>query len=286
MNTSIEIIKDGKRLGGGLLITRRLALTAAHCLAPIAASRGTQVRVELSRGQILRAQVRDVCIGSDLAVIDLLDPLPAELSLPTADRCSREDPWIAPYRPAGRTDPYLAGTVIDPSITYQCEGGDAIEASQLHSRVSIGDFSGYSGGPIERPESGAHRHALVGILLEQYPDRQNPDRASDTLFSATIKHALSLFDCFDVSNLIDLLASSSREKSRNSSHAKLDAVPLGAAQAPPEEDRIRAGQTILEALYSWAKLGLLLPEEVSVLRLEVARGVTAATLMAAGSHEQ
>lgn len=203
----VEIGRDDERLGAGFLLTKRYVLTALHCLKGTSPG-DDEVRISFPgvSGQGVPGRVSERAKEADLALVEVLERLP--LIVPVPDRCAAGDLWHGPYRPRD-SDPYLGGTVSSESVEYRCESGSVIEALQLAVREDFGDYSGYSGGPIERvvrdTRQSAKNGGVVGILLEQYPDRKEVKRASRTLFAATIAEAVRRFDCFDVRNLLDLL---------------------------------------------------------------------------------
>jgi hypothetical protein len=117
----------------------------------------------------------------------------AGVGVPDTDRCQKDDLWSAPYRPSDG-DALLYGFVENGEMDFQAASGALIRALQLRANSSFGDYSGYSGGPVERHASGSR--TLVGLLIEQYPDRHSPDRAAPVLFAATIQEALRQFTRF------------------------------------------------------------------------------------------
>ena len=148
----IEISQHGARLGAGFLLTRRYALTAFHCLRELP-SDDEQLELSFAGGEVGPGRVHERSPEADLALIDILKPHESPVVLPNADRASRGDSWSAPYRP-GPSDPYLSGDVLSGGMPYVCEAGNSIEALQLDCSQHLGDYSGYSGGPVERYTGG------------------------------------------------------------------------------------------------------------------------------------
>jgi Trypsin-like peptidase domain len=274
----VEISQHGMRLGAGFLLTSRFVVTALHCLR--GATVGDDVvNLSFPAGQNIPGRVHERSETADLALIDVTEPGPAVV--PHADRCEAGAVWRAPYRPS-ITDPYLSGGVLHSSVSYQCEGGDAIEALQLGCVEHLGDYSGYSGGPVER-SAGDENRAVLGILMEQYPDRQDPQRASDVLFAATVAEALRRFSCFDVGHLLKVLcptpAQAPRGAAATTRHEPGTPVPIakpshqGRPPSVPAKSLVATGRLLLGALRDWGACGLLDEAHVSVLQLRVAKSV-------------
>jgi len=275
----VEISKRGTRLGAGFLLNRRFALTASHCLRSIS-SDDEQFELSFPSGLVASGRVHELSLGADLALIDILKPHGGTLILPKADRAGSGDKWSAPYRP-GPSDPYLSGDVLHGAMTYRCEGGNDIEALQLVCSLDLGDFSGYSGAPVERHAQGADP-ALLGVLLEQYLDRQAPGRASGVLFAATIAEVLRCFDSFGVTHLLKVLL----PESEIPQHCHPTSVPPlgstvkathptaelpGPAPGSAVKSRISDTGSMLEALHEWGERGLLDPMDAYKLSRAAAR---------------
>ena len=121
-------------------------------------------------------------------------------------------------------------------------------------------------------------------MLEQYPDRQSPERASDVLFAATIAEALRRFDSFDVGHLLNVLSAENEPLPDCSSVATppttcvIGSVPTSGEPAGPAvgrslESRIAAAGSLLDALHEWGTRGVLDPMDVAALKLRVAQSV-------------
>ncbi|WP_158851328.1 trypsin-like peptidase domain-containing protein [Saccharothrix deserti] len=231
-------------LGAGFLLTGRFVVTAEHCLRDLPADE-RDVHVVFGDGVVRSARVQTRLPDADLTLIMLDDrsPVPA----PIADVSSVDDPWRAPCRPRP-TDPQLGGQVVEPETSYTCEGGAELTALQLRTDTVLGDYSGYSGGPVERIVHDGER--LIGVLLEQYPDRQEPDRASNVLFAATVGEVIDRFDQLQSANLVNAF----REK---------DSV----------DELISFGRQLMEGSDGWQGEAMLNLDQLASIRLHIARSV-------------
>lgn len=261
----VELVQRGRRLGAGFLLTRTLVLTAGHCLKGIAHD-DDQVVVHCAGGQVAEGRLYDRAAEADLALILLTAPL--ERSVPLAFTAGRSRPgqkWRGPYRPA-LSDPYLSGDVTHGSVQYECVSGSKIEALQLATTQRLGDYSGYSGGPVE---TDAEPSSVLGVLLEQYPDRQTAGRSSDVLFAATLAEVMSRFDYVGAGHLLDAM------------HA-----PRSRPQDAPGSQRVanavNSANTLLTALHEWGRQGILDIAEVEALKVRVARSAVEAGIEAIG----
>jgi Trypsin-like peptidase domain len=277
----VEISNRDRQLGAGFLLTRHHVLTAFHCVRPIDTD-DEHLKLSFATGEVVPGRFCERSSGADLALIDVLKPLERSFILPNADRAGRGDMWSAPYRPSKR-DPYLSGDVLRGTVTYKCDAGHEIEALQLGCRQLLGDYSGYSGGPVERHGPG-EEPTLLGVLLEQYPDRQAPERASGVLFAATIAEALRRFDCLGVGHLLKVLFPDDGEQEEcaptttsDERHAAMQVQEKQKPHSPITDSslkpRIAAANSILGALHEWGSTGLLDPMAVSSLKLRVASRV-------------
>ena len=278
----IEIFREGVRLGAGFLLTRCYALTALHCLHDIVPG-NDEVEISLAVGTTLHGRVHRRSPEADLALIDIPGSANGAV-LPDADRADVGEPWRNPYRPS-LSHAFLSGDVAAVPVTYQCEGGGAIEAMQLGCSQPLGDYAGYSGSPVERRSPEGDR-TLLGILLEQYPD-QYPDherrpRASTVLFAATIAEVFRRFDCFDVNHLLNLLAPSSSEATMESPggaptrEGRAQVAEDSHAQSPaviPFQSRIAAADALVETFHEWQRRGLMDELSVSDLKVRVAQSL-------------
>jgi hypothetical protein len=277
----VEISQQGVRLGAGFLLTRHHVLTAFHCLRVIS-SDDEPLDISFASGEVASGRICERAQGADLALIDILKPREKTFILPSADRAVHGDRWFAPYRPS-TSDPCLSGDVVSGNFEYRCDAGHVIEALQLGCSQHLGDYSGYSGGPVERHVT-AGQSALLGVLLEQYPDRKEVERASDVLFAATIAEALRCFDSLGVAHLLKVLSTDNEapEKYPAPSTSRQSDTPspvqaLRDLSSPGSASSlgslIAAAGSVLHALHEWANSGVLDPMYVSELKRQVARRV-------------
>jgi hypothetical protein len=273
----VEIWQQGRKLGAGFIVTRHYVLTAFHCLRGLD-PHDELVELSFASGEVSAGRIYESSPEADLALIDLLQPRDRKFEPLTADRARQGDAWLAPYRPRG-DEPHLSGDVVSGAIAYTCETGHQIEALQLNCSQGIGDYSGYSGGPVERRGPSA-RPSLIGVLLEQYPDRR-ADRASGVLFAATIAEAARRFNCLGVGHLIDVMTagndpaperSPAKGPGRHDEPGPVQAPSLQASRNSLERVIARA-DSLLAALDEWGASNTLSPLEVSMLKSRVVRRV-------------
>jgi hypothetical protein len=208
----VEITQGDNELGAGFLLTTCYVLTALHCLDRIAAD-DDAVNILAAGGQSIPGRVYRRSPAADLALIDIPERGTIQLKVPSLDRAAPGGNWRSPYRPTtGHAQ--LSGKIDAFPVPYHCEGGDDVEAMQLECAQPLGDYSGYSGGPIER-DGPDESQPVLGLLIEQYPDQypdnQIPKRASTVLFAVAIAEVFRRFDCFDVAHLLNVLAAPSDE---------------------------------------------------------------------------
>jgi hypothetical protein len=276
----VDISQRGTRLGAGFLLTRHFVVTADHCLRGAVAD--DPLDLSFADSELVPGRIHQQSPESDLALIAVLKSRSGPI-VPKGDRSGPGEEWRVPYRPS-IADPYLSGSVLDAPVAYQCEGGDTVEALQLGCSAHLGDYSGYSGGPVERSGSVGDA-ALLGILVEQYPDRRDPQRNSDVLFATTVAEALRRFDCFDVGHLLKVLpqAHAAAEPGSASTAQRVRAAPPEPLGSPPAMSRdlarrFRNADAALWWLKRWELDGVLDASHVWELRARIARDVTDSAL--------
>ncbi|MFF4347141.1 trypsin-like peptidase domain-containing protein [Streptomyces sp. NPDC001530] len=247
----VDLYQAQQRLGGGFLLTRRFVLTALHCLRGL--SLDESVGIELADGERVEGRVCRQDKEADLALVEIGAGHQVTLPIPAADVARDGDRWRGPYRPATH-DVHLSGRVSAGAAQHLCVGGATIEALQLTADQHLGDYSGYSGGPVEGVgDDGTRQPAVVGILIEQAPDRAAEARAANVLFAATIGEAIRRFDHLDVVHLIDVL----RPPAPDRDHPVQD----GATPA-----RFVGTEALLLQLDAWAQRSLIDPSQIAELK--------------------
>ncbi|MFE5817559.1 serine protease [Streptomyces sp. NPDC056479] len=256
----VELFHSGQRLGGGFLLTRRYVMTALHCLRGVTGL-DESVDVVLTDGSRLKGQVCRRDKDADLALITISAAYEVRLPIPRAGVAHGGDDWHAPYRPQ-KSEVHLRGRVDNGMANYLCEGGAVIEALQLTAHQLLGDYSGYSGGPVVKGVPEKHEPEIVGILLEQAPDRATADRAANVLFAATIGEAVRRFDQFDVEHLLDVL------------HPASSPSPQPEHGAGSNDDSsVGSVESWLGRIQEWAQRGILDPSQVAELNFTAIKTV-------------
>jgi hypothetical protein len=203
-------------------------VTAAHCVDGLEIGHGPDIlAVSLGHGAPIPAKLVERADSWDLALIKLSRPMGNMVRFPWASRCSRGDGWFAPSRPT-QSDPELDGHVTG-QFTYECFAGDVIEAIQLTTQAGLGNYEGYSGGPVFLLPEDSNR--VIGILIEQYPDRVDTDRAGGTLFAAAIEGVIEQFDRLSTAYLLRWLVEGSAVKEHDASRGQKSAMPRTGAPA-------------------------------------------------------
>lgn len=252
----VLLSQGSRRLGAGVLLTRRFVLTAEHCMRNLQLN--DVVCISLSTGQQVDARYCDRLERADLALLEVIAPDLVPFRLLDPDRARLGDLWQSTYTPE-ENDPRLGGDVADPARTYLCVGGERITALQLNCGQILGDYAGYSGSPVER-RTASRSPALLGILFEQYPDRQTHRRYTNVLFAATILEAMDRFTALGIEGILEELRpddSADRAGSRRSAvQATLDAMDMAVTE-----------------LEQWRSEGRMSPLEVYQRQLKISQDV-------------
>jgi hypothetical protein len=196
----VRIYRDGVNRGGGIPLTSQFVVTAAHCVEGVEVGHSPEVLcAKIGHGaDTIPARLVERADSRDLALIRLSQPMGSSVRLPWASRCRRGDGWFAPSRPTV-SDPELDGSVTG-TMDYKCASGDVLHAIQLTTHAILGNYEGYSGGPVFLSPEESNR--VIGLLIEQYPDRIALDRASNTLFAAAIEGVLEQFTTLSTGYLL------------------------------------------------------------------------------------
>jgi hypothetical protein len=198
----IDIHDESGRLGSALRLTRKFALTAAHCLRGQVPTEQTDSRLRLPDGTPVVVPMYNTT--SDLALLRLVlgddDALLPRVSFDTA---RRGEPWTATYRfPAGDKPP--TGSVEDPDALYRRTDSLVVRAMRLRCELRK-DHAPFAGSPVERGVSertgqGAVSPVALGVVVEPW------DRAwseSDEIFAGSVAEALDLFSITGMRLVVD-----------------------------------------------------------------------------------
>jgi Trypsin-like peptidase domain len=278
----VKLFQEDVFLGAGFLLTPCYAVTAYHCISGIAAG-NEALDVSFADGDKVPARIHRRDPDADLALIDIPESGISSAAVPTADLPEVNESWHGPYRP-DRRSAYLSGEVTAIAADYECDNGGLIEVMQLRCRQSVGGYAGYSGSPVER-RSSDDSHTVLGILLEEYPDRaqgnQGHSRASNVLFAPTVAEIFRRFDCFHVSHLLNLLYPQRTETSSGAPTGRpVRDRPLmlpepSDRQVRPEdgtlESRIHAARYDLAEIREWVLGGLVDEQEARQVRRHILR---------------
>lgn len=237
-----RVALDGVDRGGGVLLAPRQLLTAQHCVVGVEIGDDeSRLEVSVADRAPVHATLEARAEAADLALLKLSHPLGSAVRLPVASRSRRGDKWFAPSRPS-KADPELAGDVVGP-LLYECQAGGCIDAVQLTTQSVLGDYAGYSGGPVfTTPED---RHSVIGVLIEQFPDHIDHERASNTLFAAAIEGAMDQFESLQTAYLLRMLRDHGEtgdqvEAEKDEEHrSALDQAALTVSGGRPDERHVK-----------------------------------------------
>jgi hypothetical protein len=117
-----------------------------------------------------------------------------------------------------------------------------VTAIQLNVDQVLGDYSGYSGAPIQQEEIDSSI-TLVGMLIEQTPDSVEKTRATNVLWAISAKWVVDEFETDFGTDLFDLLARGAEadRRDRITRWARAGARDLGYALEGLEAYAMEAG---------------------------------------------
>lgn len=247
----VDLYHGEQRLGGGFLVDRWRVLTALHCLETLTGF-SADLNIVLADGTQVEGRVCRHDEGADLALIEISSQFDVTRPIPVAGVAQGGDRWRSPYRPA-ENEAELGGHVDNAALPYKCVGGAKIEALQLTASQPLGDFSGYSGGPVEGIAQDRDP-AVLGILLEQLPDRAHPHsgRHTNVLFAATIGEAMRRLGLLDAGHLLNVLRPGRSER------APLRESGAGPSPSTPA-NRMARVETAMHILQQLADRGVMDP---------------------------
>ncbi|WP_326806902.1 serine protease [Streptomyces sp. NBC_01775] len=169
----VHLYESDTYLGAGFLITPGFVLTALHCLRGLS-SEEAALTLELPDGRRLPGRKCDAVKERDLALVTVEGAHGHRLAAaPRTDTPRPKVAWNCRYRPPQETA-HLSGRVTHAPIAHRCVEGGELEVMQLQVDQLLGSFAGYSGGPVEAGEQERGERPVVGILLEQQLNRQDP----------------------------------------------------------------------------------------------------------------
>ncbi|MEU5599723.1 serine protease [Streptomyces sp. NPDC020298] len=267
----VRIRENGRHLGAGFFVTRVFVLTAMHCLRQVS-SEDARLEVELADGQVMSGRLCDSVKEVDLALIAIEGAHAFDLPLaPPTDWPRPQVRWSGTYCPPGENT-QLSGRVTHAPIDYRSAEGGEFKGIQLTVDQLLGDYSGYSGSPVDTDPVKAGRsdpfereeRPVVGILMEQQFSREDPTTGSNVLVAASVRHAMDLFPHFS----IDWLRNGGRapEPQRAASQESSEAAEEAAAQRATRE-----ADVVLRSLRRWEEAGLITSAEAQEQRRRTLR---------------
>ncbi|WP_217205446.1 trypsin-like peptidase domain-containing protein [Streptomyces sp. AC550_RSS872] len=240
----VRISEGGRPLGAGFLLAPVYVLTAMHCLRGADTEYG-RLELELADGRVMAGRLCDSVKENDLALIHIDDAHQYDLPLPPVDWPRPHVRWRSTYCPSDEQTK-LSGRVSHAPILYRSVEGGEFAGLQLTVEQGLGDYSGYSGSPVDTGP------AVVGILMEQQYSREDPSKGSEVLVAASVRHAMDLFPHFGMESL------------RNGGQAPEEPCePTGQAGG---RNVVRDVEVVLKALRQWEEAGYITQEEAQEQR--------------------
>lgn len=186
----VRLYVDDTLVGLGFHLSRTYLVTAAHCVETVAVGAVIETRDEGGRSQ----SATFVEATGDVALLLASSPQANRIRPLRAAVPSAGDRWVGEAR---RSEQYaiLTGSVAGVNIAYELSYGPAT-VHQLTIDEQLGDHRGYSGGPVCTPSTD-DESSVLGLLVEQYPDAVDAQRASNVLFAIPIHSVLTQLSAFD-----------------------------------------------------------------------------------------
>ncbi|WP_326686495.1 serine protease [Streptomyces sp. NBC_01795] len=246
----VHLYESDTYLGAGFLITPGFVLTALHCLRGLSSDEAA-LTLELPDGRRLPGRKCDAVKERGLALVTVEGAHGHRLAAaPRTDTPRPKVAWNCRYRPPQETA-HLSGRVTHAPIAHRCVEGGELEVMQLQVDQLLGSFAGYSGGPVEAGEQERGERPVVGILLEQQLNRQDPGAGRNVLFAATVRYAMEVFPHFGVEHLRALVAAPRSGPARSAAD-----IPPPRAR-PGNEDILSDAGRVLASLRQWEESGLI-----------------------------
>ncbi|WP_137991460.1 trypsin-like peptidase domain-containing protein [Streptomyces vilmorinianum] len=283
----VRIHEQDVLLGAGLMVTRGFVLTALHCLR-YASADDAALSIELSDGRRVPGRLCDAIKDADLALLTVewahAQGLPPA---PPTDWARPRVRWRGPYRPPGETS-RLSGWVTHAPIDHQSLAGGTFTAMQLTVDQLLGDYSGYSGSPVEHAEE-CEQPSVVGMLMEQQLSRQNADDGTNVLYAATVRGIMERFPHFGTEQLLrrargETLPDRTPTAAHAVPRARREYEQTPAPQARPA--LVEDASDFLRSLRQWEEAGLISAAEAQEQRRLTIEAVRERILGGGPNHDQ
>ncbi|MGC4804963.1 trypsin-like peptidase domain-containing protein [Micromonospora sp. DT233] len=149
----LRVFQEQERFSGtAFAVSTTQALTAFHCVGDRKTGDIIHERVAISfGGKEISARVVRYNATLDVALLDLLDPLPGNLRpVPLALTLARHDRFVAVGWPVSRPFPHDASSMSGSIVEIEATIFDGVSAIQLYSeQAGVGtQLDGYSGSPL------------------------------------------------------------------------------------------------------------------------------------------
>ncbi|MGW3650021.1 hypothetical protein [Streptomyces sp. NPDC000878] len=265
-------ISEGDRcLGAGLLITRAFVLTALHCLR-LRSPDNSRLDLELPDGRRVSGLLCDEIKDADLALIAVENAHSHELPLAAPTDWPRPGVrWRGTYCPPGEYT-QLSGNVEHEPINYGSVEGGVFKAVQLRVEQRLGTYAGYSGSPVDTAAVPRHhpeqrgeqaQRRVVGILMEEERNREDPSKGTNVLFAASVLHAMGRFPQLNVGHLRQQVSVPEPRRSD-------ELMPVHTGEDLVAQN-LASTDAFLRQLRAWEEDGVLTPAEAKKERRRAVR---------------